>query len=348
MLTYKEILTPFKLKKKGNAETSICPFCGKGKLYIKTGLFACDNCSFIGNETFFLSKFNSNLDIDKLIKLSNEQSTENHDQKENLPSDNTETTYQINDEKRPIFLVFSKTLFNHLRTLYSKINVILNPNLSDKLLEGKILYYCSLNVEHIRMLYQVTRYLKIIEPERLMSCHNEESLRKTITSIDFYEPYPILDLIIVDDLEMYKYLNSIRFNVVLSKKSSVSLIKENDCVIFLCSTNDLSLIASVINPFFKKTQNIFYFYYQKIKIPEKIDNITRERQFFCIFLKHIIYNHFISLVETSFIKKRKNETTQKVIDEMFSAKNLIETDISVNNFLNLLNNKYSEIVSLYI
>lgn len=328
MLTYQDLLLPYGLKESKGKKYSKCPLCKDGILTINSDIFFCSKCKFIGNEQALFKKLNISVD---------------HCPKTNFSNDGLLYQVRINNPDRPLFLVFDLQLFEYLANQFPKINLVLNPTVSTKEVQNKILYICSQDTEFANLFYGIAKILKILDCSALLNCKNEDELRQLILKSNFYEPYPICGYIISDDKEIVDYANKLKYTAFLAKVVSPSLIEENSNVFFLYKRASLSDIAKVINPLFKKTQNIFLLDAESITVKTVADIISEKRQF-TIQLKKIIYEQYKHLIESSKVFSRiPFEIFENTMKEFYGCEKLINS-LDFNSFLNLIISKYDFLI----
>lgn len=330
MLTYQDLLLPYKFKKNKGKTYSKCPFCVNGILIISSNTFFCTKCKFSGNEQDLLRKFNINATAELIPKPSSNDC--------NLPPQ-----IKINNPDRPIFLVFELELFDHLTNKFPKLNLILNPTASMKEIQNKILYICSQKTEYANMFFSIAKILKILDYNALLNCNTEEDLKQLILKSNFYDPYPIYGYIISEDKKIVDYANQLKYTAFLAKAVSPSIIEENSNVFFLYKTATLHEIAKVINPLFPKTQNIFLLNAKNISTVSFTDIISEKRHF-TIQLKKIVYKQYKNLIENSqLLKKIPSNIFEQTMNEFYSCEKLIDK-VDFNLFLNLILDKYDFLI----
>lgn len=326
MITYQDLLLPFGVKEKKGKKYAKCPFCKNGTLNINSNVFFCSKCGFRGSERDFLKKLNIKTTSDVIVS-------------------NTHPQVKINNPERPIFLVFDSELFKYLSDKFSNINLILNPIVSMKEVQNKILYICSekQNIEYADIFFASAKLLKILNYDELFKCNTEEQLKELVLKSSFYDPYPINGLIISDDKKIVDYINKLKYTAVLAKTVSPSIIEENCNVFFLYKTATIYDIAKVINPLFQKTQNIFLFSAENITVNVFTD-ILSEKQKFTVQFKKIVYQTYEKIIINSDIfKKIPPNIFEQTMNEFYGCKKLIE-NMEFNSFLNLVLSKYDFLI----
>lgn len=330
MLTYQDLLLPYGLKEKKGKQFSKCPFCSNGVLNIVSNIFSCRKCGFLGTE-------------DDLFKKLNIDRSEIPSEVNCLSDCSSPPQIRINDPNRPIFLAFDNEIFELLSKKFERINFILNPLLSMKEIQNKILYICSQNKKYADMFFGIAKMLKILDCAALSNCNTEEDLRQLVLKTSFYDPYPIYGYIISDDKQIVDYANKLKYTAVLAKTVSPSIVEENGNIFFLYKTAGLDEIAKVINPLFKKTQNIFLLNAESITVTNFIDIVSEKKQF-TVQLKKIVYEQYKDLIEGSTLfSKIPPDIFEQTMNEFYGCEKLIDK-VDFNSFLNLILDKYDFLI----
>lgn len=347
MIKSEALLQPYGIKKGKNYTKIIkCPLCSKGKLTLisRTNIFSCNNCGFAGNEKELFKKLNLFQEEPPLNE--NEETSVFH------IDSNFKTDKRIVNEKKPVFISFDETLFYNLTKKFSQINIILNPSLDTKEIQNNIIYFCCDDyrkyLNFLKELYIRTKFIKILSPQNILECKNEEDLKNLVLNTNVFDFYSIDGVFIVDNFHMHNFLCFLKYKTVISQNMSPCIIKENEFVFFIFDNDSLEHIAKIINPLFQKTQNIFLYCQKDFTIKKEFNSeeLLNEKENFVKHFKKITFKHYHELIfdNMASFQNIPQPILNRIVNEFLAIENLIDTNMEAIKFLMLAVSKYDELI----